>query len=67
MEEILFWLGTSFVTLSAVLIFAELERRGMPWWALPAGVVLPIERLIGLSGPGNLCLEDPGGPPAWTG
>lgn len=42
-EEILFWLGTSFVTISAVLIFAELERRGVPWWALPAGVVLPVE------------------------
>lgn len=43
LEEVIFWLGTSFVTISAVLIFAELERRGVPWWALPAGVVLPLE------------------------
>lgn len=50
LEEILFWLGTSFVTISAVLIFAELERRGVPWWALPAGVVLPVEWLAGLAG-----------------
>lgn len=42
LEEIIFWLGTSMVTISAVLIFAELERRGLPWWALPAGVVLPM-------------------------
>jgi len=38
-------LGTSFVTISAVLIFAELERRGVPRWLLAAGVVLPIEIL----------------------
>jgi lycopene cyclase domain-containing protein len=43
LEEILFWLGTSFVTISAVLIFAELERRGTPRWLLAAGVILPIE------------------------
>jgi lycopene cyclase domain-containing protein len=30
LEEIIFWLGTSFVTISAVLIFAELERRDVP-------------------------------------
>jgi len=50
LEEIIFWLGTSFVTISAVLIFAELERRGVPWWALPAGVVLPIEWLADSAG-----------------
>lgn len=49
LEEIIFWQGTSFVTISAVLIFAELERRGVPWWALPAGVVLPIEWLAALA------------------
>ncbi|MBU4226409.1 MAG: hypothetical protein KKC71_11400 [Chloroflexi bacterium] len=49
LEEIIFWLGTSFVTISAVLIFAELERRGVPWWVLPVGVVLPIEWLGGLT------------------
>jgi lycopene cyclase domain-containing protein len=43
LEEVLFWLGTSFVTISAVLIFAELERRGTPRWLLAAGVFLPIE------------------------
>jgi hypothetical protein len=43
LEEIIFWLGTSFVTISAVLIFAKLERRGVPWWALAAGVFLPLE------------------------
>jgi lycopene cyclase domain-containing protein len=48
LEEIIFWAGTSLVTLSAVMIFAELERRGVPWWALPAGVLLPID-----------CLADP--------
>ena len=42
LEEILFWLGTSFVTISAVLIFAELERRGTPSWLLAAGVVLSL-------------------------
>lgn len=45
LEEIIFWLGTSFVTISAVTIFMELERRGVPWWLLVAGVVLPIEWL----------------------
>lgn len=43
LEEVIFWLGTSFVTVSAVLIFVELERRGVPWWALPAAGVLPLE------------------------
>lgn len=43
LEEVLFWLGTSFVTISAVLIFAELEQRGTPRWLLAAGVFLPIE------------------------
>ncbi len=43
LEEVIFWLGTSFVTIAAVLIFAELERRGVPWWALPVAVVLPLE------------------------
>lgn len=42
LEEVSFWLGTSFVTVSAVLIFAELERRAVPWWMLPAAVVLPL-------------------------
>jgi lycopene cyclase domain-containing protein len=41
LEEVLFWLGTAFVTISAVLIFAELERRGTPRWLLAAGVILP--------------------------
>jgi len=41
LEEIIFWLGTAFVTISAVLIFAELERRGVPKWLLAAGVILP--------------------------
>jgi lycopene cyclase domain-containing protein len=43
LEEVLFWLGTSFVTVLAVLIFADLERRGTPRWLLAAGVFLPIE------------------------
>lgn len=51
LEEVLFWLGTSFVTISAVLIFAELERRGVPWWALAAGVVLPLELFETLASP----------------
>lgn len=42
-SEAIFWPSTSQVTISAVWIFAELERRGVPWWALPAGVVLPVE------------------------
>jgi len=41
LEEIVFWIGTAFVTISAVLIFAELERKGNPWWTLPAAVFLP--------------------------
>jgi lycopene cyclase domain-containing protein len=48
LEEIFFWLGTSFVTISAVMIFAELERRGVPWWVLPIGVFLPIGQLTTL-------------------
>lgn len=48
LEEVIFWLGTSFVTVSAVSIFAELERRGVPWWALAAGVILPVEWLVEL-------------------
>jgi lycopene cyclase domain-containing protein len=43
LEEVFFWLGTSFVTISAVLIFAELQRRGAPGWLLAAGVFLPLE------------------------
>jgi len=43
LEEIIFWLGTVSVTISAVLIFAELESHGMPWWVLPVGVFLPLE------------------------
>lgn len=42
-SEVIFWLGTSQVTILALLIFAEVEWRGVPWWTLPAGVVLPIE------------------------
>lgn len=52
LEEIIFWLGTSFVTVSAVLIFAELQRRGVPWWVLPAAVILPIEWLAEQTAPG---------------
>lgn len=51
LEEIIFWLGTSFVTISAVLIFAELERRQVPWWVLPAAVILPLEFFDGFSRP----------------
>lgn len=51
LEEVFFWLGTSFVTISAVMIFAELERRGVPWWALAAGVVLPLELFDTLASP----------------
>ena len=54
LEETLFWLGTSFVTISAVLIFAELERRGVPWWALPAGVFLPLDLYKSLGQPAIL-------------
>lgn len=46
LEEIIFWLGTSFVTLSAVMLFAELQDRGVPWWALPAAVILPISLML---------------------
>jgi hypothetical protein len=52
LEEVIFWLGTSFVTFSAVLIFAELQRRGVPCWALPLGVILPIEWLAEQTAPG---------------
>lgn len=52
LEEIIFWLGTASVTISAVLIFAELERRGVPRWMLPAGVILPIEWLAEQTAPG---------------
>ena len=51
LEEIIFWLGTSIVSISAVLIFAELERRQVPWWVLPAAVILPLEFLDGFSRP----------------
>ncbi len=51
LEEIIFWLGTSFVTISAVLIFAELEGRGAPWWVLPAAVILPLEFFNSFSWP----------------
>ncbi len=59
LEEIFFWLGTSFVTISAVLIFAELEQRGVPWWALPVGVVLPVGWLADLAGQGDPRLHGP--------
>lgn len=48
LEEVGFWVGTPFVTVSAVLIFAELERRHVPWWMLPAGVALPFAFFDGL-------------------
>jgi lycopene cyclase domain-containing protein len=53
LEEIIFWSGTSFVTLSAVLIFAELERQGVPWWALALGVVIPLEWIISAFSPAS--------------
>lgn len=53
LEEIIFWLGTSFVSISAVLVFAELERRGVPWWALALGVAVPIGWLTSESLPGE--------------
>lgn len=51
LEEIIFWLGTASVSISAVLIFAEFERRGAPWWVLPAAVILPMEFFDGFSQP----------------
>lgn len=51
LEEIIFWLGTSFVTISAIMIFAELERRGAPWWVFPLAVILPLEFFDGFSRP----------------
>ncbi len=51
LEEIVFWLGTSMVTISAVMIFAELQRRGVPFWALPAGVIVPIDAMVSLFEP----------------
>ena len=48
LEEVIFWLGTSFVTLSAVVLFAELEDQGVPWWALPAAVILPISLMVSI-------------------
>ena len=51
LEEIIFWLGTSCVTISSVLIFAELEGRGAPWWVLPAAVILPLEFFDSFSQP----------------
>jgi lycopene cyclase domain-containing protein len=53
LEEIIFWSGTSFVTISAVLIFGELERRGVPWWALAFGVVIPLEWIISAFSPAS--------------
>jgi lycopene cyclase domain-containing protein len=55
LEEVIFWLGTAFVTISAVLIFAELERRAVPKWLLAAGVILPfvIFESLGYSSPAN--------------
>jgi lycopene cyclase domain-containing protein len=59
LEEIIFWLGTSFVTNSAVMIFAELERKGTPFWLLPIGIILPVPivedilRQTGLKQPGG--------------
>ena len=41
LEEIIFWFGTSLVTISAVMIFAELEQRGVKWYLLPLGFILP--------------------------
>ncbi len=43
LEEIIFWLGTAIVTISAVMIFTELDRKGVRWWKLPAAVILPFE------------------------
>lgn len=43
LEEIFFWIGTSLVTISAVMIFADLKRRGVPGWALPVVVLLPLD------------------------
>ena len=43
LEEIIFWVGTALVTISAVMIFAELENHGVSWWKLPAAVILPFD------------------------
>lgn len=40
-EELIFWLGTAFVTVSAALVMAEAMDRGIPWWALPLALAFP--------------------------
>lgn len=60
LEEVVFWVGTSFVTISAVTILMELERRRVPWRLVAAGVVLPIEWLASRAGIGA---RHPGGDP----
>ena len=48
LEEIIFWLGTSFVVISAVFILAELQDRGAPWWALAFAIFLPFDLVASL-------------------
>ncbi len=42
LEEIVFWIGTAFVTAMAALVMAEAADRGVPWWALPVALVFPL-------------------------
>ena len=41
LEELVFWLGTAFVTVAAALVMAEAIDRGVPWWVLPLALVFP--------------------------
>lgn len=41
LEELSFWTGTAFVTVAAALVMAEATERHIPWWVLPATLVLP--------------------------
>ncbi len=40
-EELIFWLGTAFVTVAAALVMAEAIDHGVPWWALAIALMFP--------------------------
>lgn len=40
-EELIFWVGTAFVTGAAALVMAAAVDHGIPWWALPWALFFP--------------------------
>ncbi len=52
LEELIFWVGTAFVTVAAALVMAEAIDHGVPWWALAVALMFP--SWLWLNTPGSI-------------